>query len=184
LIAEEMKVRVEQLRGKMGDVLPSLPQDFANSGTFDMAVEGVLLMLLDYLLPGGFLVAILGRVLGKKLLAPFKDLLANFLKELVNTFLGDMVKKRIIGQIRSSLDALEPELRGQIMDQVRLFGTNLLDAVSKKMEEFIQSQEQAVRAAEEELRRDDASRVASLARLTEAARSAKDVVSATAEESR
>lgn len=97
----------------------------------DIAIDLINVLILDWLLPGGFLVAIIGDLIGKKIFDPVEG----------------MLKMAIVAQAKQGLQEAQPEVHAQIMEQIdRALETTLQD-VKVAMESSNKEQVAAIRAA-------------------------------------
>lgn len=95
------------------------------------AIDIVNVLVLNVLLPGGWIPAILTNLIGKKFLNPVEDL----------------AKAVIVAQAKTGLKEAQPEVHGQIMDQIDGALQNTLMDVKAAMESSNKAQVAAIRAA-------------------------------------
>ena len=96
-----------------------------------LVFDAINIVALHIILPGGWIVAIIGHILGKQFLDPTKWL----------------AKKLIVSQVKSGLDETKPEVRAQIMQQIDDGIQKTFEQVKAAMEASNKAQVEAIRAA-------------------------------------
>ncbi len=96
-----------------------------------LAYDVVNVILLHLILPGGWIFAIIGHILGKPYLNP--------------TTWG--AKKLIVSQVKNGLEETKPEVHSQIMKQIAEVIQNTFEDVKAAMEASNQAQVKAIRSA-------------------------------------
>lgn len=96
-----------------------------------IAIDIVNVLVLNWLLPGGFIPAIIANLIGKKVLNPLEGLM----------------KMEIVREAKSGLKEVQPEVHGQIMEQIDgALKATLMD-VKAAMESSNKAQVAAIRAS-------------------------------------
>lgn len=96
-----------------------------------IAVDIVNVLVLNYLLPGGLITAVLANLIGKKIVNPF----------------GKLFAKWVLSQAETALREAQPEVHAQIMEQIEQAIETTLQDVKAAMEASNKEQVAAIRAA-------------------------------------
>lgn len=120
------------------------------------AIEIVLIAAINVVLPGGWIAAIVGRILGKGLLAPAKELIAAAITRLLAGIFDKGVSKGLTAAIGTHIDGLRSTLVDQIERQLDEHQAATLGAVRAHFDTLIGSQDKALADARDELRRGEA----------------------------
>ncbi len=96
-----------------------------------LVFDAINIVLLNFILPGGWIVAIIGHILGKPFFDPTRWL----------------ARRLIVSQVRSGLDETKPEVRAQIMRQVDDGIQKTFEQIKAAMEASNKAQVEAIRAA-------------------------------------
>jgi len=168
---EWLKPRVEDLLVSLSEdyrelqtALPEIPgikTDLPGGGVLiDIVVEGGLIVLLNVLLPGEWLVALLGRVIGSKsldkLLEPIKKILNNVLQGMLRHVMRTVLENRI----RETVNSLKPELvesvYGNVESLVRTLSTQVLAQIDEQSLELTRATQKARDVKKEGVKKVDA----------------------------
>ncbi len=84
----------------------------------DFAVEAAVLFAVNVVLPGGWLEALIARVLGKKLLDKVTEPLKGAVRGLAKQLLGGVIRSTLAGQLRDAIGNACDEFGTRIHDQV------------------------------------------------------------------
>lgn len=122
----------------------------------DLIVEGALIVALNVILPGEWIIALLGRVVGAK----FLERITGPLTDLVRTFLGqaasETVVERVISQTTSSIQSLEPGIVSELQKALRQTEESLIREVQAHLDETLDTHEASMeRARTERQQRED-----------------------------
>lgn len=141
----------------------------------NITIEGVLLVILNIILPGQWLVALMGRVLGTKLFDKLKGPIANSLKEIFGRVSGSALLEKTAQKVEMEVMGLESELTSQLTDQLNDVEANLTDELNRQFNDQLDEHQQALEAARQERRKKD-EEVAEIARqLDEKLRTLREI---------
>jgi len=143
-----------------------------NPGGFviDVLVEGGLLVLLNLLLPGEWLVALVARVLGKRGIEILVDPVKKTVQQAVNMLLKNTIRTGLEATIRNSILAMNDNLVAALQEEIRQIiariKNQILGRIDTEFEEITRATEDA--KTERERGRDEAmAEVKRLKRITD-----------------
>ncbi len=148
----------------------------AGSVVLDLLVEGAMIVVLNFILPGEWLVAVVARVLGSKMIDKVKKPIVDAIKDLVGKAAGDMLVKGVLAVVEKQVLDLEGALTTQLYDQLEVVEKNLNEAVRKRFSDLVGEKEHALRVAKGEQTDVAAKRSRRKQQLEEASGAAKSLM--------
>ena len=119
-----LEALVEDVGKELQDLAVEIPElalpkpDVPGEIVLDILIEGGLLLLLNVILPGEWLVALVARVLGKRGLEKLTEPVRRALMQVVKMLLGGIIRGRMEAAIRGSVLSLDNDLLRAVEGEV------------------------------------------------------------------
>lgn len=113
------------------------PVTVPGEGVLDFLVEAAVLVLLNFVLPGEWLVALVGRILGQKVLDTVLTPIKQALSDAVRGLLGGVIRTRLETEVRTRILGIRVDLLADVGRQVE----RLMDGI----------EEQAIRSVDDQI---------------------------------
>ena len=179
---EKMGERVAELNPDLDEIKARAP-DVPGGVLLDLLIEGGVLVLLNLVLPGEWLVAVVARVLGKHGLDKALEPIRHMVRDLVKQVLGGFLRSRMEDAIRNSILEAGPDLVEQVNAQIVTLLSEVEDRLVAEIETKISDSVSAAEKARDELEQGVAHATAEEARLREVALRVRSFAKHWAEES-
>lgn len=150
-LANEVKVRIESIPSKVPELFVSnisLP----GGAVMDFLVEAAIITIINVILPGEWIIAILARLLGGKYLNSLTKPIKTFLQTIVGKIFGEVAVKKMTDAVRNVVMSLESDLTSHINEQLDNIGRNLSEEVENNFKNLIDQQEHALKLAKDKFK--------------------------------
>jgi len=124
----------------------------------DVIVEGALLVTLNVILPGEWLVAMMARMFGSKIIQSIKEPVMDALKQLIGTAVGQKMLDKVIAKLDRTVMGLEPELARQLVTQLQVVERKMMDELRARFDQMLDDHERSLNEARSERNQDDTER--------------------------
>lgn len=154
-----------EIRGKVHNIQTIIPDFQASAGVklkgeavLDVIIEGAILLTLNVILPGEWMVAAMARMFGSKLIQSVKEPVVTAIKQLVGTAVGQAMLDKVIKKVDSTVMGLEGELSRQLVAQLQLVEGRMIIELRERFDAMLDEHQRALNQARSDRNRDDAER--------------------------
>ena len=154
-LADRVSTDTKAIQASVPGLQLAVPENGLNPW-LETLVEGLLVILLDAILPGGFVIAIIGRILGKGVLGPVKQALLQAITGIWEKLAGAAMAKALTAAVATQLDSVRATAVDQIDRQLSESESTMLRAVRDHFDALLGGQDKALADARDEIRRGEA----------------------------
>jgi len=157
-IANDVRGQIHSIQGHLPNFEINANVKMRGEAILDVIVEGALLVTLNVILPGEWLVAMMARMFGSKIIQSIKEPVMDALKQLIGTAVGQKMLDKVIAKLDRTVMGLEPELARQLVTQLQVVERKMMDELRARFDQMLDDHERSLNEARSERNQDDTER--------------------------
>jgi ElaB/YqjD/DUF883 family membrane-anchored ribosome-binding protein len=175
-LGDDVEQSIDEIRADIGALDVEAPRGNDAVGTaLDVAVEGAMLVALNVVLPGEWVVAVIGRLLGSDLLEKLKGPVTRSIKQLFGRVSKSAIVNKTVDKVDSEIMALHDDLSERLSRELSDVDDDLVDELEGRLNEKLDNHREALEEARRKREQKDEEVRQEQSRLEERIRTLREI---------